>query len=106
MGVRDHPRFASSRGEPMSEEEMSDEELQKAIYKIRPDEEPRIGPTMAGRCDNQECSQYGIITPVSSEAITRERDGRYQKLTCVVCGTLMKVNTGEDGRDFQANYES
>ncbi len=36
----------------------------------------------------------------------KEKDGRkYQEMKCSVCGTTNQVFTGENGEDFQKNYD-
>ena len=88
------------------DEEIPDDELQAAIHIPKPDNVPRTGVTVLGRCENPECEAYGNKIPVAADVVTRDEYGKHERTTCPKCGAVMKIYTGEHGEVFQANFDA
>jgi hypothetical protein len=75
-----------------------------AISEIRPGEQPHEGPTVILPCPT--CKK---LTPHITEGVKGKSEvphGPHQTMKCVECGTIQKVYTGKDGKDFQANVDA
>lgn len=53
-----------------------------------------------------KCPKCKKLQPHKTRGVDSDPDGKkYQTMTCTVCGTSTKVYTGQEGEEFQENYD-